>query len=177
MPKVSAIRQWITESGREIDLQVDGGVNAETAKILPGGWRERVGCRFLSFLERGLRRSDSDAGKINQKFSPAFFQKAAGVQRAAPAGRAPQSSKRLIVQAPFEGKIGREKVLLPIGELFVREKVPQLLSFPDSFFSCQKGPDGNPLPKSACTAKVFAPLLLFQSTRKELFLSCPYFSG
>lgn len=33
MPKVSAIRQWITESGREIDLQVDGGVNAETAKI------------------------------------------------------------------------------------------------------------------------------------------------
>ena len=27
MPKVSAIRQWITESGREIDLQVDGGVN------------------------------------------------------------------------------------------------------------------------------------------------------
>ena len=33
MPKVSAIRQWITVSGREIDLQVDGGVNAETAKI------------------------------------------------------------------------------------------------------------------------------------------------
>ena len=33
MPKVSAIRQWITESGRDIDLQVDGGVNAETAKI------------------------------------------------------------------------------------------------------------------------------------------------
>ena len=31
--KVSAIRQWITESGREIDLQVDGGVNAETAKV------------------------------------------------------------------------------------------------------------------------------------------------
>lgn len=33
MPKVSAIRQWITESDREIDLQVDGGVNAETAKV------------------------------------------------------------------------------------------------------------------------------------------------
>ena len=33
MPKVSAIRQWITESGREIYLQVDGGVNAETAKV------------------------------------------------------------------------------------------------------------------------------------------------
>src|SRR5699024_4257743 len=33
MPKVSAIRQWSTDSGREIDLQVDGGVNAETAKI------------------------------------------------------------------------------------------------------------------------------------------------
>ena len=33
MPKVSAIRQWITESGREIDLQVDGAVNAETAKV------------------------------------------------------------------------------------------------------------------------------------------------
>lgn len=33
MPKVTQIRQWITESGREIDLQVDGGVNAETAKV------------------------------------------------------------------------------------------------------------------------------------------------
>ncbi len=32
MPKVSQIREWITQSGREIDLQVDGGVNAETAK-------------------------------------------------------------------------------------------------------------------------------------------------
>ena len=33
MPKVTQIRQWISESGREIDLQVDGGVNAETAKV------------------------------------------------------------------------------------------------------------------------------------------------
>lgn len=33
MPKVSQIREWINESGREIDLQVDGGVNADTAKV------------------------------------------------------------------------------------------------------------------------------------------------
>ena len=33
MPKATQIRQWISESGREIDLQVDGGVNAETAKV------------------------------------------------------------------------------------------------------------------------------------------------
>ena len=33
MPKVTQIRQWISESGREIDLQADGGVNAETAKV------------------------------------------------------------------------------------------------------------------------------------------------
>lgn len=33
MPKVTQIRQWISESGREIDLQVDGGVNAETVKV------------------------------------------------------------------------------------------------------------------------------------------------
>ena len=33
MPKVTQIRQWISESGGEIDLQVDGGVNAETAKV------------------------------------------------------------------------------------------------------------------------------------------------
>lgn len=33
MPKVTQIRQWISESSREIDLQVDGGVNAETAKV------------------------------------------------------------------------------------------------------------------------------------------------
>ena len=33
MPKVTQIRQWISESSREIDLLVDGGVNAETAKV------------------------------------------------------------------------------------------------------------------------------------------------
>ena len=33
MPKVTEIRHWIEESGRDIDLQVDGGVNGETAKI------------------------------------------------------------------------------------------------------------------------------------------------
>ncbi|WP_419171722.1 ribulose-phosphate 3-epimerase [Negativibacillus massiliensis] len=33
MSKVTQIRQWISETGREIDLQVDGGVNAETAKV------------------------------------------------------------------------------------------------------------------------------------------------
>lgn len=33
MPKVSQIRKWITQSGREIALEVDGGVNAETAKV------------------------------------------------------------------------------------------------------------------------------------------------
>lgn len=33
MPKVTQIRQWISETGREIDLQVDVGVNAETAKV------------------------------------------------------------------------------------------------------------------------------------------------
>lgn len=33
MPKVSAIRQWITESGRDIDLQVTAASNAETAKV------------------------------------------------------------------------------------------------------------------------------------------------
>lgn len=33
MPKVSQIREWITQNGREIALEVDGGVNAETAKV------------------------------------------------------------------------------------------------------------------------------------------------
>lgn len=33
MPKVSQIHEWITQSGREIALEVDGGVNAETAKV------------------------------------------------------------------------------------------------------------------------------------------------
>lgn len=33
MSKVTQIRQWISETGREIDLQVDGGVNAETTKV------------------------------------------------------------------------------------------------------------------------------------------------
>ena len=33
MPKVTQIREWITQSGREIALEVDGGVNAETAKV------------------------------------------------------------------------------------------------------------------------------------------------
>ena len=33
MPKVKEIREMITASGKDIDLEVDGGVNAETAKI------------------------------------------------------------------------------------------------------------------------------------------------
>lgn len=33
MPKVTEIRHWIEEIGRDIDLQVDGGVNGETAKV------------------------------------------------------------------------------------------------------------------------------------------------
>lgn len=33
MPKVKEIRDMITASGKDIDLEVDGGVNAETAKI------------------------------------------------------------------------------------------------------------------------------------------------
>ena len=33
MPKVTGIRHWIGQSGRNIDLQVDGGVNGETAKV------------------------------------------------------------------------------------------------------------------------------------------------
>lgn len=33
MPKVKEIREMIDASGKEIDLEVDGGVNAETAKI------------------------------------------------------------------------------------------------------------------------------------------------
>ena len=33
MPKVTQIREWIEQSGRDIDLQVDGGVNAQTAKL------------------------------------------------------------------------------------------------------------------------------------------------
>lgn len=33
MPKVTEIRHWIEKIGRDIDLQVDGGVNGETAKI------------------------------------------------------------------------------------------------------------------------------------------------
>ena len=33
MPKVSAIRKMITEGGYECDVEVDGGVNPETAKV------------------------------------------------------------------------------------------------------------------------------------------------
>lgn len=33
MPKVTEIRHWIEKIGRDIDLQVDGGVNGETAKV------------------------------------------------------------------------------------------------------------------------------------------------
>lgn len=33
MPKVTQIREWIQQSGRDIDLQVDGGVNGQTAQV------------------------------------------------------------------------------------------------------------------------------------------------
>ncbi len=33
MPKVTQSREWIEQSGRDIDLQVDGGVNGQTAQV------------------------------------------------------------------------------------------------------------------------------------------------
>jgi ribulose-phosphate 3-epimerase len=33
LPKIHEIRRWIDEQGRAIDLQVDGGVNPETARL------------------------------------------------------------------------------------------------------------------------------------------------
>jgi ribulose-phosphate 3-epimerase len=33
LPKIHEIRRWIDEQGRAIDLQVDGGVNAQTARL------------------------------------------------------------------------------------------------------------------------------------------------
>jgi len=34
LDKIKSIRQWINESGREIDLEVDGGINLETSKLV-----------------------------------------------------------------------------------------------------------------------------------------------
>lgn len=34
LEKIQTIRKWIDESGREIDLEVDGGINAETGKLV-----------------------------------------------------------------------------------------------------------------------------------------------
>lgn len=34
LPKIRRIREWIDASGRQIDLEVDGGMNAETAKLV-----------------------------------------------------------------------------------------------------------------------------------------------
>ena len=34
LDKIKIIRQWIDASGRDIDLQVDGGINAETGKLV-----------------------------------------------------------------------------------------------------------------------------------------------
>ncbi len=33
MPKVAQVREWIEDSGRKIDLQVDGGINPETLPL------------------------------------------------------------------------------------------------------------------------------------------------
>lgn len=33
MPKIKAVAQYAKNAGREIDIQVDGGINAETAKV------------------------------------------------------------------------------------------------------------------------------------------------
>ena len=51
LAKIAALRKAIDALGKKIDLEVDGGVNAETAKQLHQGGRRRAGGRH-----RGIRR-------------------------------------------------------------------------------------------------------------------------
>lgn len=64
MPKVTQIRQWISETGREIDLQVDGGVNAETAKVcVEAGANVLVAGSYL-FSKPDYAAANQDSGRL-----------------------------------------------------------------------------------------------------------------
>ena len=56
VPKIKQVAEMIKKSGRQIDLEVDGGINPETAKVVIKSWRECFSCWFKRVQNQRLRR-------------------------------------------------------------------------------------------------------------------------
>ena len=62
VPKIRALRDEITRRGLDVDIEVDGGIAADTAPTVVGGRRQRPG--------RRARRSSSRPPRTTARPSP-----------------------------------------------------------------------------------------------------------
>lgn len=60
LDKIKVIRQWINESGREIDLEVDGGINLETSKLVKNAGANLLVAGTAVFLATDRQQAIND---------------------------------------------------------------------------------------------------------------------
>ncbi len=60
LDKIKIIRQWINESGREIDLEVDGGINLETSKLVKNAGANLLVAGTAVFLAADRQQAIND---------------------------------------------------------------------------------------------------------------------
>lgn len=58
--KIKTIRQWIDESGRDIDLEVDGGINIETSKLVKSAGANLLVAGTAVFLAKDRQQAIND---------------------------------------------------------------------------------------------------------------------
>jgi ribulose-phosphate 3-epimerase len=60
LDKIKTIRQWIDESGRDIDLEVDGGINIETSKLVKSAGANLLVAGTAVFLAKDRQQAIND---------------------------------------------------------------------------------------------------------------------
>ena len=72
LAKIAALRKAIDALGKPIDLEVDGGVNPETAQALPRSRRRRAGRRHRGVRRRPgqVRRQHQGAARMKRRARP-----------------------------------------------------------------------------------------------------------
>jgi ribulose-phosphate 3-epimerase len=60
LDKIKTIRQWVDESGRDIDLEVDGGINIETSKLVKSAGANLLVAGTAVFLAKDRQQAIND---------------------------------------------------------------------------------------------------------------------